>query len=846
MIQEKVQEYFNRFPDLRILFFFDETQEFLEEVEKLELPDIQVTYWQNNPFSLKCQLLDDLKDAKVLLYLPMAHPNNQEAYHKFPLMGLLLANKELQLDSVGGFMEDYGLQRHQKALVSKYIKELKYAGVQDVCAPILNAGSFTESELQKALVSSFLKFKSIESWPILVAKLVTLSDAKEATTLHKVSKKISDLHFEEEVVRHIQEVTGHSIQKIDQEALLQVARSILYNKLTQTLSAANASDPYKGFKINDTTQLTRLNQMLQGVDRISALKSSFDQLLQQVSKDIKGAKLIELYGEDAQFSEFNTDMIWAVLTKIQAHIASSPKEIIKKLETLSLQQDLDSAVKACLRYVIQVAKMHQLIGEVISYVLDRPEEYVQLYTNTLYKIDGSYRRAIASYKDLDYSEISKAFGLEQIHTALNAEYDKHTDMLNREWLKCLHHFNFDYSKINVPKQYDFYDTEIATTDQKVVVIISDALRYEAAQELLSEMHGDSKNTAEMRYMLASIPSKTNVGMAQLLPGKEKTFNEGDIKSDGLSTSGTVNRTKLLKTLNESSNAIQYGDLEGLERPLVREVFKNDIVYVYHDVIDATGDKKSSERRTFDAVEDSVEELKKFVKLLHASYNVAKVYITADHGFLYNDKEIEEKDKENIAESAALSTHNRYYLTKAQSNPELGYSIPLRATSIFKDDLFVTIPFSVNRYKKQGVGHQFVHGGGSLQELVVPLIQSSRKREKVTKKVTPLLINKGALKIVSNILKLNILQEQEVSRLEKERTISVGLYKDSKLVSNDEQLKLNFTSESPSERMARIELTLASELANERFLKLKIFDIDDMLNPLIEERIQNNTLIQPDF
>jgi uncharacterized protein (TIGR02687 family) len=846
MIQEKVQEYFNRFADLRILFFFDETQEFLEEVEKLELPDIQVAYWQNNPFSLKCQLLDELKDTKVLLYLPMAHPNNQDAYQNFPLMGLLLANKELQLDSVGGFMEDYGLQRHQKALVSKYIKELKYAGVQEVCAPILNAGNFTESALQKGLVSSFLKFKTIESWPILVAKLVTLSDAKEGSTLQKVTKKISDLHFEEEVVRHIQEVTGHSIQKINQEALMQVSRSILYNKLTQGIDTTKSSDPYKAFKINDTTQLTRLNQMLQGVDRISSLKSSFDQLLQQVSKDIKGAKLIDIYGEDAQFAEFNTDMIWAVLTKVQAHIASSPKEIIKKLETLSLQQDLDSAVKACLRYLIQVAKMHQLIGDVSSYVLDRPEEYVHLYTNTLYKIDGSYRRAIASYKNLDIPEIPKAFGLEQIHTALNAEYDKHTDMLNREWLKCLHHFDFDYSKINVPKQYDFYDTEIATADQKVVVIISDALRYEAAQELLSEMHGDSKNTAEMRYMLASIPSKTNVGMAQLLPGKEKMFNEGDIKSDGLSTSGTENRSKILQTIKEDALAVQFANVEVLNQADNREMFKSSVVYVYHDVIDATGDKKASERRTFDAVEDSIKELKKFVKTLHVSSNVAKVFITADHGFLYNDEEIKEKDKENISEPTALNTHNRYYLTKVQSNPELGYSIPFSATSIFKDDLFVTVPFSVNRYKKQGVGHQFVHGGGSLQELVVPLIESSRKLKDVTKKVTPTIINKGALKIVSNILKLNILQEQEVSRTEKERTVSIGLYKDSKLVSNEKQLKLNFTSESPSERMTRIELTLASELASEPFLKLKIFDIEDMLNPLIEERIQNNTLIQPDF
>jgi uncharacterized protein (TIGR02687 family) len=846
MIEEKIKDYFHRFSDLRILFFFDEEQEYLEEVKGLDLSDIHIEYWQNTPFSLKVKLLGELKDQKVVLYIPMVHPNNQEAYHNFPLMGLLLANKELQLDNVGGFMEDYVLQRHQKALVSKYMKELKYGGVKDVCKPILNAANFTEPALQKGLVSSFLKFKSIESWPILVAKLVTLSDPKEAATLQKVRKKISDLNFEEEVVRHIQEVTGHSIQKINQESLLQVARGILYNKLTQTIASAEASDPYKLFKINDTTQLTRLNQMLQGVDRISALKSSLDLLMQQVSKDVKGAKLIDVYGDDANFAEYNTDMIWAVLTKRQAHIGSSPKEIIKKLETLSLQQDLEAAVKACLRYVIQVAKMHQLVGGVSSYVLDRPEEYVQLYTDTLYKIDGSYRRAIASYKNLDIPEIPKAFGLEQIHSALNAAYDKHTDMLNREWLKCLHHFDFDYSKINVPKQYDFYDTEIATADQKVVVIISDALRYEAAQELLSEMHGDSKNTAEIRYMLASIPSKTNVGMAQLLPGKDKTFNEGDIKSDGLSTSGTANRTKLLKTLNEASDAIQYGDLEGLERPQVREVFKNDIVYVYHDVIDATGDKKSSERRTFDAVEDSVEELKKFVKLLHASYNVAKVYITADHGFLYNDEEIKEKDKENITESTVINTHNRYYLTKTQTNPELGYSIPLSATSIFKDDLFVTIPFSVNRYKKQGVGHQFVHGGGSLQELVVPLIESSRKREKVTKKVTPIIINKGALRIVSNILKLNILQEDEVSRLVKERTINIGLYNESGLVSNDENLLLNFTSESPSERMTRIELTLAADAVSETFLKLKIFDIDDMLNPLIEERIQNNTLIQTDF
>ena len=377
------------------------------------------------------------------------------------------------------------------------------------------------------------------------------------------------------------------------------------------------------------------------------------------------------------------------------------------------------------------------------------------------------------------------------------------------------------------------------------MIISDALRYEAGYELLSQMHGDSKNTAEIKYMLASIPSKTNVGMAQLLPGKSFEFNGGEIKIDGVSASSTY-RSTILEKMNSNSKAIQYAGLDGLNIKEVRAIFKNDVVYVYHDVIDATGDSRASERRTFDAVQDSIEELKKFIKSLHASYNVAKVYITADHGFLYNDKKIKEKDQERLPSIDVVLSHNRYYATTQISTPELGYSIPLTATTKFKDELYITVPFSVNRYKKGGVGHQFVHGGGSLQELVVPLIESSRKIKPVTRKVNPVLISKGTIKVVSNILKLTVLQENEISRLEKERVITAGLYKDSLLVSNEVTITLNFTSESPSERLARIELILGAEAAGESFLKLKLFDKEDKLNPLLEERVQNNTLIETDF
>lgn len=845
MIQEKVEGYFERFTELRILFFFDEARDHEEEVKGLELKDIHIEYWENNHFTLKCKLIDDLSSTKVLLYLPIKQPTTKNDFQNFPLMGLLLANKELQLDNVGVFVEEHQLQNRHKTLVSKYIKELKYAGVQEVCKPILNASNFEEPVLQRALMSSFLNFKSIEHWTILVGKLLILSNANESKELQRITKKLKDLNFEDVVIRHIHETTGTAIQTIDSANLLHVAKAVLYNKLTQTMGVSKTADPYATLKIDDATQITRLNQLLQEVDRQPQLKLAFDSLLEKVSKDIKGSKLIEVYGEEANFAEFNAEMVWTILSKIQSHIATAPSEIIKKLETLSLQTNLPLVVQQVLKYSIQVAKVHQYVNEVTSYVLDTTEDYVHWYTKELYKVDSSYRRAILIKKSIDDTEIPSHFEIDDVQAALNATYDKHTDTLNREWLKCLNHFNFDYSKINIPKQYDFYKTEIADKEQKVVVIISDALRYEAGYELLSQMHGDPKNTAEIRYMLASIPSKTNVGMAQLLPGKSFEFNGGDIKIDSVSASSTY-RSKILESSNPVSMAIQYAALNGMGRPEIREIFKNDIVYVYHDVIDSTGDDRASERRTFDAVKECIEELKKLVKLLHSSYNVAKVYITADHGFLYNDKKIEDKDQEQLPSIDVVLSHNRYYATTEVSRPDLGYSIPLSATTKFKDDLYITIPFSVNRYKKSGPGHQFVHGGGSLQELIVPLIESSRKREKVTRKINPLLLHKGNLKIVSNILKLNILQENEVSRLEKERIITIGLYKDAVIMSNQVEILLNSTSESPSERLSAVELILNGEAANESFLKLKIFDKEDMLNPIIEERAENKTIISNDF
>lgn len=844
MLKDKIEKYFRQFPGLRVLFFFDEQEEYRAEIATLELPGIEKLYWAQNDFYLKTRLQGDLHEARVLLYLPIAAPRDSAAYHAFPLLGLLLANKELSLDDVGAFLDEFQLQRHQKSLAGKYMRELRHSSVQEVCRPVLTAANFEERKLVQGLVSAFLRFSSISPWSLLLGKMLALALPAQAEELNRFQNKIEENQLLGVLQQKTQDYFGISLPDLSPDSLLDLLRRVWYNQITQTLPF-HSKDPYKALKM-DASTFVFFNQFLQETGRNRRVQEKLEEALERVKADIQSSKLIEVYGQEAGFAWYPEDMLWELMAKELANLSSQPAGSIERLEQLSLQEGLELPLAETLQFLIHTARVFAQISEIRTYTLDTPDQYLLRYTDHWMQVDTAYRKAVRLFRHGDLSTAKARLDLDGAMELLNASYERHLDVLNREWLKCLHLYNFDYQNIRAPKQYDFYKREVEPYEQKVVVIISDGLRYEAAAELLSTLHGDPKNTADIRYQLASIPSKTNIGMAQLLPARELNFADGSISIGNIKTEGIANRRQILALNNPDATAEQYSVLQGKTQEELRELFKRKVVYVYHDVIDARGDKSTSEDRTFLAVEEAIDDLKKFIKSLHATYNVARVLVTADHGFLYNDRPIDEKDKEISPNGKVLQNHNRFELSKESSAVEMGYKFPLSATTKFREDLFVTIPQSVNRYKLQGVGHQYVHGGGSLQEVVVPVIESSRKRQEVTKKVTPLLVQRGQLRVVSSILRIQILQADKVSRFEKEIKISVGLYKDLELVSNAVELLLNSTEDAPSERMHRVDLQLSATAAQESFLKLKIFDVEDKLNPRIEEFVQNSTLIQTDF
>ena len=846
MLQEKIQHYFHSNPDLRVLFLFDPDGQFEEELMNLELGDIRFEIVKDNFFSIKHQIYTNWSNDRVFLYFKMVSPHKSGKYLDFPLLDLLEANKEIVTDDEESFLEEFGLVRSQKNLVKKYMKELQYLSVQEVCRPILHADKLDESTLQQGLIAAFLKFNKITSWPNIMAKILLLAKPDKEVDWKRFQKKLSDMDLIQVVHKKFRFYFGSEPKEITQEFLKEVLQKIRYNQITHWIADASKSDPYAHLKIKEKTVLTNITQIIQESSQHPQVNGRLKEILDWAGSGIKGEKLIEVYGFEVEYGLLTEEMAWGLLAAQIENIDYNPLSVIQKLEGVLVAHEIEGGVNHTMGFVIQIAHLIAKINSISNYTLNTPDDYIRHYTTSWNIIDRVYRKAISKFKQI--SSVPENFDLDRLYNLLNKRYDGFLEKLNREWLRCLSEFNFDFTALKSPKQYEFFKREIEEAAVKTVVVISDALRYEAAEELLSMMHGDDKNVAEIGFQLASIPSKTSVGMAQLLPGKNKLFNRGKITIDGISIDGIENRQQILRKFDNNALAVQYGMVENMPLKDSREIFKAPLVYVYHDVIDATGDKRPSERRTFKAVEEALEELAKFANKLHHTYNVTRVFITSDHGFIYNDQEIEEKDKEPGSGLMALDSHNRYEVLDKPIKLKIGYCISLKSTTLFNDreDIYILTPESTNRYKKQGVGHQFVHGGASLQELVVPVINSYRKSQAISKKVKPIVTNEAQLKIVSNILRVNILQEKKISRTEKELNLVIGLYLENQLVSNEINLELNSISESPSERMHKIELVVNSNASKESFLKLKGFDVEEKLNPIIDIRVSNQTLIQPDF
>jgi uncharacterized protein (TIGR02687 family) len=361
------------------------------------------------------------------------------------------------------------------------------------------------------------------------------------------------------------------------------------------------------------------------------------------------------------------------------------------------------------------------------------------------------------------------------------------------------------------------------------VIISDAMRYEIGDELISLIRQEDRYSAEIEPMLSMLPSYTQLGMAALLPNKSLAITDdesGTVLVDGRSSQGTINRTKILQSALEGrGQAVKAEEFMAMNRDESRDLLKaNDVVYIYHNRIDHTGDKMHSEGQAFDAAEQTLNDLVKLVKKLTAA-NANNLLITADHGFIYQHRALEESDfSAGEAQGDVILYRDRRFVLGKGLEAQSALHLFTPEQLGLAGEVAVQIPKSINRLRLKGSGSRFVHGGASLQEVVIPVLKINKKRQSDTSSVEVDILRGSSSVITSGQLAVALYQAGPVTDKIQSRTLRAGIYTEAgELISDCHELTFDLTAENPRERelQVRFVLTRKADEANGQEVVLKL-------------------------
>lgn len=210
---------------------------------------------------------------------------------------------------------------------------------------------------------------------------------------------------------------------------------------------------------------------------------------------------------------------------------------------------------------------------------------------------------------------------------------------------------------------------------------------------------------EIDDMEGTFPTIIPFGMTALLPN---TRLQTEIRNNNLKvlvdreSTDMPNRQKVLQKANKNSRVLKYDDLIHMKSEERRaEVKGMEVVYIYHDQIDAAG--HASESGVFSACDKTIVEIKNLVRILVTDFSAANIMITSDHGFLYTYKEFTEVDKISKENFEGLVEYGRRYAIMGESAIDIPFAtgdmISLANNYYVQSCLSKCVAFNIDTYKQ---------------------------------------------------------------------------------------------------------------------------------------------------
>lgn len=821
-----------KFAEHRIVFWHDPDKRFLEELDNLELENVTLLdMTDQSQLAVKKRIEIDEPEQQFLLWFPHDAPPKEFDW----LLDIRLYSTEFHADFAAITLNTLGIpqlglrehiQRRKAFFSTKRLSALK--------------GLVTEQEneasLDKKMVAVIAGVKTAKTEEILFSLI----------TQYVNQQKDDDSDLENTLAmlkRH--DLEGVLWDILNQEMGYQAEHPTLENlilKLFCTDLSAQA-DPQK-------REWLEKNVLATPSGRASALafmvtwradrryKEAYDYCAQQMQDALRPEDQYRLSSpydlhECETTLSIEQTIIHALVTQLLEESTTLDREAFKKL--LSERQSkywCQTRQEYCAIYdaLRQAERLLNLRNRHIDgFHYQDSATFWKAYCEELFRFDQAYR-LFNEYALLVHSK--GAMILKSLDDYIEALYSNwYLAELSRSWNKVLETENRmqEWRIAGVPRQQNFYNEVVKPQFnnpqiKRVFVIISDALRYEVAEELGNQINTEKRFTAELRSQLGVLPGYTQLGMAALLPHDEICYQPGSgdiVYADGLSTSGTPNRDTILKKYKgmavKSDDLLKWKNQQG--RDLIRDY---EVVYIWHNTIDAMGDSASTEEKTFEACRNAVVELKDLVTRVINRLHGTRIIVTADHGFLFQQQPLSGQDKTTlqIKPDNTIKNHKRFIIGHQLPADDFCWKGKVADTAGVSDNSEFLIPKGIQRFHFSG-GARFVHGGAMLQEVCVPVLQVKALQKTAAEKQpqrrpVDIVKHHPLIKLVNNIDKVSLLQTHPVGELYEPRTLNIFIVDNANnVVSGKERICFDSDNNTMEKRVRDVTLKLIGANFNRR-------------------------------
>jgi uncharacterized protein (TIGR02687 family) len=804
-----------KFEQHRIVIWNDSKTEFQEEFAQLEIPGITKTALADNELGLKIRMLHTEPKAKFLVYRAGETPEPTQNW----LLDVELSQGVFQADQASLWLIELGLGQEFYQLS---VQHKEFFASKERREALMRLISPTDSlpMVQRKMIAVSTRSGSIEIQLILERLLCEHAD-KKSDSVSLLARFNLDSLFWDWMASSLE-------YKSELPSVAELSLLLFKNALKQSLGE-------RGTLHQDA--LIFLQRFRDS--RISA--DAYKELSAWAAKELGVDKLL-----DGLVVSVLKEMDWfqCVEEKLLVKLANGLFEKSLPLDTCA---DIGSMRVHSLwaknfehHYgMLQHAEHLQTELNLWKPSMGDALQTVERYCHADFRIDQAYRKMLFHFREAGQPQFLKA-----LCESLDGFYNNRFLLpLSNAWqahVDAMPNWNIE----GIKRQRDFFTDHVQpvldTGREKIYVVISDALRYEVAEELQRAILKENRYEATLNPVLGVLPSYTQLGMAALLPGKSLSIRDDDTSltlRDQMPTNGTEYRGKVLAIKSGvSTKAITSKDWMALNREDSRELLKSvSTLYIYHDAIDAVGDDRQTEDRLPNACEEAQKELLQIIKKL-ANANASNILVTADHGFQYRYTTPEPSDYcSEPAQGSGILCKDRRFV----------YGHGLQASDAFKKwtsaeiglegNLEFLFPKSVLRLRLSGSGSHFVHGGTSLQEVIVPVLAVNIKRVQDVEPVGVEVLRRSEY-ITSNQVLITVYQTDASSEKQPGRSLRAAFY-DTKgeLLSDIREFVCDSTAEAPREREQTIKFLLTSRVDqyNHQDIELRL-----------EERIGSTTQYKP--